>query len=62
MGRYIVVLAVPIIIGVLIAAGIIVMSALRQRRDTVRGPLFDAKGPDGREETADPSTRRRIAS
>ena len=62
MGRYIVVLAVPIIIGVVIAAGIIVMNALRQRRDAVPGPLFDAKGLEGREETSDPATHRRIAS
>ena len=62
MGRYIVVLAVPIIIGVLIAAGIIVMNGLRQRRDAMPGLSFDAKGLEGNEEMSDPATHRRIAS
>ena len=70
MGRYVIVLVVPVIIGVLIAAAIVVIDGLRQRRidqrlaaDAVRhpeGPLAPAD-PPAADQSAD-VTHRRIAS
>ena len=70
MGRYVILLVVPIIIGVLVAAGIAVINGLRQRRIDARRALLEARRPDGalsaagppaKEESSD-LTHRRIAS
>jgi len=70
MGRYVILLVVPVIIGVLIAAGVVVMSGLRQRRIDARRTLLEARRPDralspadaaAKEESSD-LTHRRIAS
>ena len=70
MGRYAIVLIVPIIIGVLVAAGIAVINGLRQRRIDARRTLLEARRPDGAPSAAGPAakeessdlTHRRIAS
>jgi hypothetical protein len=46
MGRYVILLVVPIIIGVLVAAGIAVINGLRQRRIDARRALLEARRPD----------------
>jgi hypothetical protein len=70
MGRYVILLVVPIIIGVLIAAGVVVINAIRQRRIDARRTSLEARRPDGALSPADPAgkeessdlTHRRIAS
>jgi hypothetical protein len=70
MGRYVILLIVPIIIGALIAAGVVVINGLRQRRIDARRTLFEARRADGALSPADPAakeesadlTHRRIAS
>ena len=70
MGRYAIVLIVPIIIGVLVAAGIAVINGLRQRSIDARRALLEARRPDGALSAAGPATKeessdlthRRIAS
>ena len=70
MGRYVILLIVPIVIGVLIAAGVVVINGLRQRRIDARRTLLEARRPDGALSPADPAakeessdlTHRRIAS
>jgi hypothetical protein len=70
MGRYVFLLIVPIIIGVLIAAAVVVINGLRERRIDARLALLEAGQTEGmrspadspaKEESSDP-TRRRIAS
>jgi 4-hydroxybenzoate polyprenyltransferase len=58
MGRYVFLLIAPVIVGVLIAAGVVVINGLRQRRIDARRPQFEARRPDPSSEL----TRRRIAS
>jgi hypothetical protein len=70
MGRYVILLIVPVIIGVLIAAGVVVISGLRQRRIDARRTSLEAGRPDRALSPADPAakeessdlTHRRIAS
>jgi hypothetical protein len=70
MGRYVFLLIVPIIIGVLIAAAAVVINGLRERRIDARLALLEAGHTEGtrspadspaKEESSDP-TRQRIAS
>jgi hypothetical protein len=70
MGRYVFLLIVPIIIGVLIAAAVVAIHGLRERRIDARLALLEAGHTEGarsradspaNEESSDP-TRRRIAS
>ena len=70
MGRYVILLIVPVIIGVLIAAGVVVINGLRQHRIDARRTLLEARRPDRalspadsavKEESSD-LTHRRIAS
>jgi hypothetical protein len=70
MGRYVILLIVPIIIGVLIAAGVVLINGLRQHRHDARRELLEARRPESESSpadspaTADSSdlTQRRIAS
>jgi hypothetical protein len=72
MSRYVILLIVPVIIGVLIAAGVVAINALRQRRIDARIASLDRTAADdalspadspAKEESADINvTRRRIAS
>ena len=72
MSGYVILLIVPVIIGILIAAGVVAISALRQRLIDARLASLDATDaedasspPDSsaRDESADVNvTRRRIAS
>jgi len=72
MSRYVILLIVPAIIGILIAAGVVVISALRQRLIDARLASLDATGVEdalspadspARDEPPDvDATRRRIAS
>ncbi len=70
MGRYVILLIVPVIIGVLIAAGVVVIGGLRQRRIDARRTSLEARRPDRALSPADPAakeepsdlTHRRIAS
>ena len=70
MGRYVIILIVPIIIGVLVAAGITVINGLRQRRIDAHRTLLEARRPDGALSAAGPAaneessdlTHRQIAS
>jgi hypothetical protein len=70
MGRYVFLLIVPIVIGVMIAAAVVVINGLRERRIDARLALLEAGHTEGagspadspaEEELSDP-TRRRIAS
>jgi hypothetical protein len=70
MGRYVILIVVPIIIGVLIAAGVVLFNGLRQRRIDARLALLEARRPvvalsaadsPPKEESSD-LTHRRIAS
>jgi hypothetical protein len=69
MGRYIVLLIAPIVIGVLIAAAVVLISGLRERRIDARRTSLEmspdgALPPDdaaGEEESPQPA-HRRIAS
>ena len=70
MGRYVILIIAPVIIGVLIAAGVVVINGLRQRRIDARSTLLEAARPDRALSPADPAateqssdlTHRRIAS
>ena len=46
MGRYVILLILPVIAGVLIAAGAILVNALRQHRIDVRRTLLEARLPN----------------
>ena len=65
MGRYVILLIAPVIIGVLIATGVVVTNGLRRRRIDVRRTLLEARRLDRvlspREKSSD-LTHRRIAS
>jgi hypothetical protein len=70
MGRYVFLLVAPVIVGVLIAAGALVIDGLRQRRIDARRVQLEARRPApglfpadtaGREVSSEP-THRRIAS
>jgi hypothetical protein len=68
MGRYVILLAVPFIIGVVIAIGVVALHELRERRlDARLGPLEmdepdDAPlTPESASEEASDLTHRRIA-
>jgi hypothetical protein len=69
MGRYVVLLLAPFIIGVLIAAGLVLVEGLRRRLGDARRARLEAlddpelldDGPDA-EEQASELPRRRIAS
>jgi hypothetical protein len=69
MGRYVVLLIAPFIMGVLIAAGLVLIERLRRRRDEAADTLFAetledaellADDPDTLEQA--PEVTRRIAS
>ena len=70
MGRYVILLIAPVIVGVLIAAGVVVINGLRQRRIDARRALLEIRRPDRTLSPADPAasgvsselTHRRIAS
>jgi hypothetical protein len=57
MGRYVILLIVPVIIGVLIAAGVVVLDGLRQRRIDARRTLLEARRPDRVLSPADPAAK-----
>jgi hypothetical protein len=61
MGRYVILLISPIIVGVLIAAGVVVINGLRQRRIDVRRTLLEARRPDRALSPADPAAKRGVA-
>jgi hypothetical protein len=46
MGRYVIFLIAPVIVGVLIATGAVIINGLRQRRIDARRTLLDARRPD----------------
>lgn len=70
MGEYVLLLVVPVVIGVLIAAGVLVINGLRQHRIDTRRTVLEARRPDGALSPADRATNdessapahRRIAS
>jgi hypothetical protein len=67
MGRYVVLLIAPFIIGVLIAAGLVLIERLRRRRDEAADALFDETLEDSELLAEDPDAlehevTRRIAS
>ena len=67
MGRYAILLILPIAIGVLIAAAAVIITGLRERRMDARLALLDATRPNDPSSPADShakdeSTHRRIAS
>ena len=70
MGRYVLLLIAPVIIGFLIAAAVVATSGLRQRRLEARRALLEASSPDPALSLAHPAARtessdithRRIAS
>ena len=72
MSRYVILLIVPVIIGILIAAVVVAISTLRQRLMDTRLAALDATGAEdavspadspARDESSDVNvTRRRIAS
>ncbi len=72
MSGYVILLIVPVFIGILIAAGVVAISALRQRLIDARLASLDATDAEdasspadssARDESADVNvTRRRIAS
>lgn len=68
MGRYVVLLVAPFIIGALIAAGLVLIEGLRHRSETRRVSLelerlerLERDDPDATESSPD-LTHRRIAS
>ena len=70
MGRFVILLIAPVIIGFLIAAAFVAVNGLRQRRLDARRALLEASSPDpalspprsaARRESSD-IARRRIAS
>ena len=60
MGRFVLLLIAPVIIGVLIAAGVVVVNGLRQRRIDARRTLLDAGQPDRAPSPADPAEANRL--
>jgi hypothetical protein len=70
MGRYVVLLIAPVLIGFLIAAAVVVVTGLRQRRIDARRASLEARRSDRALSPADPVAReessdlvhRRIAS
>jgi hypothetical protein len=70
MGRYVILLIAPVIIGVLIAAGVVVVSGLRQRsidnglrlrRMEARRTLLEARRQDRALSAADPAATEQSA-
>lgn len=61
MGRYVVLLVAPVIIGVLIAAAVVVVNTLRQRRSDARLQLQSPANLSTKDESSN-TQRRRIAS
>jgi|RhiMetdeSRZDD1v2_1073273.scaffolds.fasta_scaffold304111_3 hypothetical protein len=62
MGRYVIVLAIPIVIGVLIAAAVIIIGGLRQQRNVARLAPFDTQRPDGESLLADSPDKDKAAA
>jgi hypothetical protein len=70
MGRYVILLIAPVIIGFLLAAAVVAIGGLRQRRLDARRALLEASSTDPAPSPAHPAagtessdiTRRRIAS
>ena len=64
MSGYVILLIAPVIIGIVIAAGVVAISALRERLIDSRLASLDATGAeDARDDSADVNvSRRRIAS
>ena len=58
MGRYVVLLIAPVLIGLLIAAGVVVINGLRQRRTDARRTLLEATRSDRALSPADPAARK----
>jgi hypothetical protein len=46
MGRYVILLIAPVIVGVLLATGAVVISGPRERRIDARRTLLEARRPD----------------
>jgi hypothetical protein len=68
MGRYVILLAVPFIIGVIIAVGVVALHELRERRIDARRALLEPDEPDDALQPTEPVadaasdlTHRRIA-
>ena len=70
MGRYVILLIAPVVIGVLIAATVVLISGLRARRIDTRRTSLEQSRPDGglspahaaEKEPSPHPTHRRIAS
>jgi hypothetical protein len=70
MGRYVILLIAPVVIGVLIAATVVLISGLRARRIDARRTSLETSHPDGAlssahaagKEASPHPTNRRIAS
>jgi hypothetical protein len=65
MGRYVILLIAPVIVGVLIATGAALINGLRQRRIDARRTWLEARRPDPAADSAarevSELTHRRIA-
>jgi hypothetical protein len=57
MGRYVILLIAPVIVGVLLATGAVVISGLRERRIDARRTLLEARRPDPALSPADSAVR-----
>ena len=69
MIRYVVLLVTPLIVGVLIAVAVLLINALRERRERTRRELYEARRLDRAPSSTDLAARsapevgdRRIAS
>jgi hypothetical protein len=70
MGRYVILLVAPIVLGVLVAAAVVIIGAMRERRLDARRTSLEMGRPDGVWSSADAAgeeesphpTHRRIAS
>jgi hypothetical protein len=57
MGRYVILLIAPVIVGVLLATGAVVISGLRERRIDARRTFLEARRPDPALSPADAAAR-----
>jgi hypothetical protein len=70
MGRYVILLLVPVVVGVCIAVTVVLINGFRARRIDARHASLELSSPDGalspadaaEEEASPPPTHRRIAS
>jgi hypothetical protein len=55
MGRYVILLLTPVVIGFVVAVAIVVATGWRQRRLDAREALLDATSPDDASAASDPT-------